>query len=216
MSKMLINSDTLISMADAIRAKTNKTNAMTPTEMITEISSIKTDTILEIYTSSTTDCIWEDNDIITIPNGLFTYCTKLNKVIAPNATTIGSNVFANCTALTIADFSNASSFTYNTFANDSSFIALILRKTDSITILRYTSAFTNTLIAKGTGYIYVPSALIDSYKSANNWSTFADRFRALEDYTVDGTVDGELDESKAGVTTTSIDSDNELERVIEE
>lgn len=216
MSKMLINSDTLISMADAIRAKTNKTNTMTPTEMITEISSIKTDTILEIYTSSTTDCIWEDNDIITIPIGLFAYCTKLNKVIAPNVTTVGSNAFANCTTLTIVDFSNVSNFTYNTFANDVSLVVLILRKTGSITTLGYTTAFTNTSIAKGTGYIYVPSALIDSYKSAKNWLTFADQFRALEDYTVDGTVDGELDESKAGVTTTSIDSDNELERVIEE
>ena len=47
-----------------------------------------------------------------------------------------------------------------------------------------------------TGYIYVPRALVDSYKSATNWSTYASQFRALEDYTVDGTIMGELDESK--------------------
>ena len=46
------------------------------------------------------------------------------------------------------------------------------------------------------GYIYVPKSLIDDYKVATNWATFADRFRALEDYTVDGTTTGELDESK--------------------
>lgn len=33
-----------------------------------------------------------------------------------------------------------------------------------------------------TGYIYVPRALVDSYKAATNWSTYADQIRAIEDY----------------------------------
>lgn len=45
-------------------------------------------------------------------------------------------------------------------------------------------------------YIYVPSALVESYKVATGWSTIADKFRALEDYTVDGTISGALDETK--------------------
>jgi hypothetical protein len=53
-----------------------------------------------------------------------------------------------------------------------------------------------TRIEKGTGYIYVPADLVDSYKAATNWSTFAAQFRALEDYTVDGTITGELDITK--------------------
>lgn len=32
------------------------------------------------------------------------------------------------------------------------------------------------------GYIYVPKALIEDYKVATNWSVFADKFRAIEDY----------------------------------
>ena len=56
--------------------------------------------------------------------------------------------------------------------------------------------FNGTPIESGTGYIYVPRALVDTYKTATNWSTFANQFRALEDYTVDGTVTGEIDESK--------------------
>ena len=54
----------------------------------------------------------------------------------------------------------------------------------------------NTPIASGTGYIYVPAALVDSYKAATNWSNFAAQFRALEDYTVDGTTTGALDPTK--------------------
>lgn len=60
----------------------------------------------------------------------------------------------------------------------------------------YDLAIANTPIASGTGYIYVPRELVDSYKSAENWSTYASQFRALEDYTVDGTISGELDKSK--------------------
>ena len=33
-----------------------------------------------------------------------------------------------------------------------------------------------------TGYIYVPRALVNSYKAATNWSTFASQIRAIEDY----------------------------------
>ena len=51
-------------------------------------------------------------------------------------------------------------------------------------------------IANGKGYIYVPRAMVDTLKSATNWSTYATQIRALEDYTVDGTITGELDESK--------------------
>ena len=45
-------------------------------------------------------------------------------------------------------------------------------------------------------FIYVPKAIIEDYKVATNWSTYAAQFRALEDYTVDGTITGELDETK--------------------
>ena len=50
------------------------------------------------------------------------------------------------------------------------------------------------------GYVYVPRALIASYQTATNWATLytthPNVFRALEDYTVDGTITGEFDESK--------------------
>jgi hypothetical protein len=70
-----------------------------------------------------------------------------------------------------------------------------MRRT-SVPSLSSTNAFAGTPIESGTGYIYVPAALIDSYKTETNWSAFAAQYRALEDYTVDGTVTGEMDESK--------------------
>ena len=35
---------------------------------------------------------------------------------------------------------------------------------------------------KREGYIYVPRALLESYKTTTNWSYYADSFRAIEDY----------------------------------
>ena len=43
----------------------------------------------------------------------------------------------------------------------------------------------------------VPAALVESYKTATNWAAYwgygNNKFLALEDYTVDGTVTGEID-----------------------
>lgn len=59
--------------------------------------------------------------------------------------------------------------------------------------------FEGSAIANGTGYIYVPASTIDGYKDVeqSGWfATYASQFRALEDYTVDGTITGELDPNK--------------------
>ena len=52
---------------------------------------------------------------------------------------------------------------------------------DSVVTLKNANALTNSGIAKGTGYIYVPAALLDTYKAATNWATYANQFRAIED-----------------------------------
>ncbi len=78
----------------------------------------------------------------------------------------------------------------------SSIKSLILRSLDNIWPLNHTNAFQSTQIASGTGYIYVPAALKSTYEAATNWITYAAQFRALEDYTIDGTTTGALDPSK--------------------
>jgi hypothetical protein len=72
---------------------------------------------------------------------------------------------------------------------------LILRGNVVCTLVA-TNGIEWTKIAIGTGYIYVPAALKAQYTQATNWSTYAAQFRALEDYTVDGTIWGDLDPNK--------------------
>ena len=50
----------------------------------------------------------------------------------------------------------------------------------TMTTLQNTNAFINTPISNSTylgyyGSIYVPSSLVDTYKSATNWATYSDR-----------------------------------------
>ena len=86
-----------------------------------------------------------------------------------------------------------------TNGNLASLDTIIIRKTDGVSNLTSapSTAFSSAApLVNGTGYIYVPAALVSSYEAATNWSTLAGQFRALEDYTVDGTTTGELDPSK--------------------
>ena len=132
----------------------------------------------------------------TIPSMAFNGCKNLNKVNFSAVTSISSSALYSLPALTTAVFSSSPKIENSAFQNDPALTALILRNTTTICKLSNTGAFNFTPIQSGTGYIYVPRDLVDSYKAATNWSTFAAKFRALEDYTVDGTVTGELDPTK--------------------
>lgn len=111
----------------------------------------------------------------------FSQCFGLKSVNMPLASSIPSSCFYNCNKMTKADFGAAGSIDGSAFGRCSSLTALILRS-ETLATLAATSAFTSSAIANGTGYIYVPSALVDSYKAATNWSTYASQIRAIEDY----------------------------------
>ena len=116
---------------------------------------------------------FKDNGVTSVGGYAFYGCSNLTTVDLPLVTSVGSYAFYNCKALT----------------------TVILRYETRCT-LSDVKAFNSTPIKSGTGYIYVPSALVDSYKADSKWSTYANQFRALEDYTVDGTITGELDTNK--------------------
>lgn len=132
----------------------------------------------------------------------FYYCTAMTSINAPKVTSLGTYAFYNsaiksvnfplatsvptqcfysCNSLIKADFGVASSIAASGFAY-AELEALILRRTSAICTLANKNALVDTPIEKGTGFVYVPAALVDAYKSASNWSTFAAQFRAIEEY----------------------------------
>ena len=126
---------------------------------------------------------------------MFNGCTALPSITLPSITVIYEAMFQKCSSLKKVDTPAVVNILNFAFDKCTSLVALILRS-DTCSGLQSTSVFSSTPITSGTGYIYVPAALVDSYKSATNWSNYASQFRALEDYTVDCTTTGELDETK--------------------
>ena len=109
----------------------------------------------------------------------FRACTALTNVNFPSVTSVALGAFWSCTALTKADFASTVAFANNAFYGCSALSAVILRNADAVSTITGTP-FDNSAIASGTGYIYVPSALVETYKT--NWATYAAQIRAIEDY----------------------------------
>lgn len=138
-------------------------------------------------------------NLTTVRDGAFRNCAGLKSIVFPALTIYdgqGNGMFNGCNALTTVDFHLSVSFSQYAFMGAKALTTLILRGSTVCSLGSATANAVGTHIHNGTGYIYVPRALIDSYKSATNWSTYANQFRALEDYTVDGTTTGELDTTK--------------------
>ena len=85
------------------------------------------------------------------------------------------------------------------FTGNSSLTALILYGDGQNVLPLYNTSYFNTCYhILGTynatynpdtlhdGYIYVPDALVNSYKSASNWSNFASQIKGLSEYPADG------------------------------
>jgi hypothetical protein len=136
-----------------------------------------------------------------IDTSAFERSAVLAKVNFPSVTRINNNAFKRCSELTTAYFSALTYLSSMVFDGCSKLNVLVLRY-EVMATLSISSALSGTKIANGTGYIYVPRALLSDddatkdYRRATNWSTYATQFRALEDYTVDGTITGELDPTK--------------------
>ena len=113
---------------------------------------------------------------------LFMGDTALETVTFPKVSSVAGQAMESCSALTYVDLPICKSIDAKGFNKCSSLKTLILRLTTAVCSLANVSAFTGTPIASGTGFIYVPSALVDSYKSATNWSAFASQFRTIEDF----------------------------------
>jgi hypothetical protein len=119
--------------------------------------------------------------VTDVEKAAFRDCIKLVSAYIPSAVSIKESAFHSCTLLEKVDCC-ATSVGMTSFYNDSALETLILRNEDAVCQLYNTGVFYNTPISNGAGYIYVPAELVDSYKAATNWSSFADQIRAIEDY----------------------------------
>ena len=187
MAEYLTNTTDLTSVANAIRTKGGTTAQLVyPSGFVSAINAIETggggsDELVNSLIDRTISGAYVNNTVTIVGRYGLSNCTKLTSVVLPAVQITNANAMLGCSALTKADFSNLQHIQHSTFYGDKKFVTLIIR-TQAVAKLDATSAFRDTPIASGTGYIYVPSALVDSYKTATNWSTYANQIRAIEDY----------------------------------
>ncbi len=143
----------------------------------------------------------------TFDDDIFNSCTNLPTITLPRATYF-YNTFWGCSNLMQVDLPCATSISGNYSFRDCRSLTRIILRSSTLCTLDNTNGFNGCNHLHGTVdstynpdgltdcYIYVPANLLTAYQAANGWSTFANQFRVLEAYTVDGTIAGELDESK--------------------
>lgn len=109
----------------------------------------------------------------TVEGYAFQWCSSLKNVVLPKVSAVTNYLFANCAALESIDFGAATSIAKYAFNYCSSLKTLILRNTNQVCSLVNMSMFFDTPFeAGGTGgTVYVPEALIESYKAASYWSS---------------------------------------------
>ena len=114
--------------------------------------------------------------VTSIESQAFTGCYSLTSISFPLITIIESYTFRNCIALTSVDFPKLTNIKDSAFTGCTSLTTLYIgTESETVCTLSSTSAFNN---CSSLADIYVPEALVDSYKSATNWSNFADKIKA--------------------------------------
>lgn len=130
----------------------------------------------------------------------FANCTRLKVADFPLLTSADDQLFASCIRLTTVSLPLLKGLPYRCFYADaalaevelpsvtnigtyafqgcSALVKVVLSAT-SVCSLSSANAFTNTPVASGTGFVYVPDELVEAYKMATNWSTYADQIRSI-------------------------------------
>ena len=108
--------------------------------------------------------------------------TAITEFVHPTVTHVYNDVFYGCPNLKKVDINNSGWYVESALCRNASVLETFIMRSTNFCRLGATTAFAGTPIESGKGYIYVPSALVEEYKAATNWSVYADQIRAIEDY----------------------------------
>ena len=116
----------------------------------------------------------------------FNSCEMLTSVVFPNLTSWSTYTFNTCKNLKKVDLYKVTTIPNHTFTYCSNLTTLILRNTAGAVTLTATNAFLSTPFndtpIPSEACIYVPDELVEDYKVATNWVTYANQIKPLSEY----------------------------------
>ena len=182
----------VVKTEDLGTAEQNIIDAINSTYAADDFDALITGTITEV----------NNDKITTLRPNAFANCESLTTAILPNITSISGSAFNSCASLSTVDFSNVESvegyglygcsslikvcfpkltrIETKSFSNCSDMLCLIILSPEVATLVS-SDAFSSSGISRGSGYVYVPDDLVESYKSANNWSGYSGKIKGLSE-----------------------------------
>lgn len=95
---------------------------------------------------------------------------------------VEQNSLRNCAQVTRLDFPSLKYINGTNCFNGCSKLATLILRSETMVAMTAANSLYNTLIAGGTGYIYVPRALVSAYQADTVWGGYSAQLRAIEDY----------------------------------
>ena len=123
-------------------------------------------------------------NVTTVGGEALRDCKNLVSIYLPKCKTLTGYAVGICPLLERADLDSIETIQAYSFYNCPKLTTVVIRTTSKVCTLANVNAFTGSGIASGTGYIYVPDDLVDSYKTASNWSTYANQIKGLSELEV--------------------------------
>ncbi len=176
----MARTDTLINfltdVAAAIKAKKGDSTPIPAADFDTEITNLPSgdDTMLISLIDRTATSFEIPEGTTIIGSYAFSNCYHLTSVTIPDSVTrIGSNAFSGCSVLKSITIPNGvTEINYYTFGGCTSLTEIDFSTHTTIPALTSTTAFGNT---SASLVIKVPLTLLDEWKAATNWATYADK-----------------------------------------
>lgn len=152
------------------------------------LASFSASTLITIRNSVFQDCkgmsIFDCPNVEAMGNFCFANCSKLQSIYLPKVSGILFATFSYCSEMSTAYLGKVSTFMASVFYGCRKLVSLYLP--GSFCALSSSNAFYSTPIAGYTastggiyGSVFVPASLVDTYKTADIWSLFADRITAI-------------------------------------
>lgn len=139
--------------------------------------------------------------LTTLGGYAFYNCSGIERVNLPNTTSIGANSLSGLKSCKLIELNNITfpatltqyfvsttgrliinnvNMIYNGCFRTSQFSEIVLPQTTMVGIA-VLGAFNGSSVANGTCLIYVPDDLVESYKVATNWVTYADQIKPISE-----------------------------------